>query len=734
MLLLLVTSVLKQSVLRGAGAFASRTTIIRQPHIGRKSFSWLLSDQVNGENQREQEEQGGRNKRPETGWNHNVPSESSSFWNGPNQAAQSSSNRRQQERQQSSSSSSSTELRTGWLHNTQSPSSSKQREATEGKKNSSTTNMARRRLELAQLQQERNHRILAPPTFHACGEDLVVAVTEHLISVPVVYPRHSSDSTTTTSTTATRIDVYFSIVEKVDSDATRLFLQNELGSSSLLTPRQRADRYLEFASLDNADDMVLYLQGGPGFGAPTPAVGLALGKGSGSWAEAALFGGSYQRIVLMDQRGTGKSTPITKQTLERQFPDLFLLDQSNDMENNSRSLEEFAESSPEAYSKVETAVTAATQYLAQFRADNIVQDAEYIRKALMKPARLEEDDENVDASDLAPRPWGCSLGQSFGGFCSMTYLSTVPNPPRIMLLTGGIAPQLSNVYEVYGVLWDRVKERSLRYYEMYPGDIALVNTIVQRLLEQPAALPSGGRLTARRFLSLGMALGGSPSAFASFHEILSSAFVGGSLAALANAESSFDSELEFTRAFLKQIDTQQSFDDHPIYFWMHESIYADGAEHSPTQWAAHRAYENKLREAPEFDYRQTSQSRDEPTLFFGEHVFPWMPEDFAELSGVGLRAVANALAAKTDWTPLYDAEHMKLVLEDGKTRCAAAVYVEDMYVDYDACKKVTARDGPLGKCKLYVTNEYQHSGLRDNGGAIFSKLHGMATGGTRTPS
>jgi hypothetical protein len=40
----------------------------------------------------------------------------------------------------------------------------------------------------------------------------------------------------------------------------------------------------------------------------------------------------------------------------------------------------------------------------------------------------------------------------------------------------------------------------------------------------------------------------------------------------------------------------------------------------------------------------------------------------------------------------------------------------------------------LEKCKAYVTNEYQHSGLRDSGASIFTKLHGMATGSVRTPS
>ena len=71
---------------------------------------------------------------------------------------------------------------------------------------------------------------------------------------------------------------------------------------------------------------------------------------------------------------------------------------------------------------------------------------------------------------------------------------------------------------------------------------------------------------------------------------------------------------------------------------------------------------------------------------------------------------------------------------NGHSRAAAAVYYDDLYVDFDASMKVAARGGPLENCKVYITNEYQHSGLRDDGATIFSKLHGMATGSVRTPS
>jgi pimeloyl-ACP methyl ester carboxylesterase len=647
----------------------SRTT---NKHWQLASSSSSSSSNINGDTDSNNKDDDKKEKENKTGWNHNQPEKSVGFGGS------------------SSSSSSTNELKTGWLHNS-TPKGGK----TESK-GAGDSSQARQRLELAMKQTDRNHRILSPPAFHECGPGRAIVVTEHFISLPLTRPNRSP-----------RIDVAFTIVEKVDSEEARQWFAGLTDKS----PQQRATDYIERAALKNADDVALYLQGGPGFGAPTPIVGLGLSEGS-SWAAKALD--KFSRIVLMDQRGTGKSTPATKQTLERRFPDLFLLDAEQDAAN--KSMEDFATSHPEQTELVKAAVVETTDYLSNLRADNIVKDAEEIRDALLLPSK-----------DDAPRPFGCALGQSFGGFCMLTYLSQVEHPPKVCLLTGGIPPMLTPTYDAYSSLLQKVRERSLRFYEQYPGDISVVKTIVQRLLEEPAVLPSGGRLTARRFLQLGLALGGSPSTFASMHALFSSAFV---------HTTENDESLEFSRAFLKLVDSEQAFDDHPLFFWMHETIYADGPSKSPTNWACHRAYQDLVSTPSEFDYKLSSamNSDKRPTLFFGEMVFPWMPEDYAELRGVGLSAVANALATKTDWAALYDGDHMRKVLSDGTSKAAAAVYHGDMYVDFDACMKVTARGGPLEKCKVWITNDYQHSGLRDDGAMIFEKLYNMATGSIRTPS
>ena len=210
----------------------------------------------------------------------------------------------------------------------------------------------------------------------ACGDDRQIVVTEHCLSVPVVHDGSKEPA---------RIDVYFSIVEEVNKDDDDEAWFRTLQSQS---PQQRATSYVQKAALSNAKDLMLYLQGGPGFGAPTPVVGLGFSKES-SWGAAALS--KFQRIVLMDQRGTGRSTPITKQSLQERFPDLFVLDDAAAGEGGAIStlpadLEGLKSSKPAEVEKFEAALNEATDYLAQFRADNIVRDAELIKDVLMLPS------------------------------------------------------------------------------------------------------------------------------------------------------------------------------------------------------------------------------------------------------------------------------------------------------------------------------------------------------------
>jgi pimeloyl-ACP methyl ester carboxylesterase len=101
---------------------------------------------------------------------------------------------------------------------------------------------------------------------------------------------------------------------------------------------------------------LLFLQGGPGFAAQRPV-------GREGWLDRAL---RDYRVLLLDQRGTGRSTPVSATSLALRGD-----------------------------------AAAQAEYLTRFRADSIVLDAELIRRSL-----------------IGDEPWTV-LGQSFGGFCTV---------------------------------------------------------------------------------------------------------------------------------------------------------------------------------------------------------------------------------------------------------------------------------------------------------------------------
>jgi len=104
---------------------------------------------------------------------------------------------------------------------------------------------------------------------------------------------------------------------------------------------------------------------------------------------------------------------------------------------------------------------------------------------------------------------------------------------------------------------------------------------------------------------------------------------------------------------------------------------------------------------------------DDPTLLTGEHVFPWMFEEFAGLAP--FREAAELLAHR-QWGPLYD----PAVLAVNEVPCAAALYVDDMYVPR-AFSEQTARR--IRGLRPWITNEFEHDGLHS--GKVFGRLIDM---------
>ena len=272
------------------------------------------------------------------------------------------------------------------------------------------------------------------------------------------------------------------------------------------------------------------------------------------------------------------------------------------------------------------------------------------------------------------------LGQSFGGFCSMTYLSIAPDGLAEALITGGLSPIGRPVDDIYGATYQRALQKNRGYFERYPEDRQRARTIFDRLETEDVRLMNGDRLTARRFRQLGGWLGDS-AGWELLHHLLELPF--GSSAFLVDAERG---------AF--------GFARNPIYATLHESSYADGV---PTKWSAHRLLPDELVEQG---------------FFTAEHVFPWMFEDYGALAP---HRQAADLLAEHEWPRLYDGD----VLSRNDVPVAATIYVNDLYVERRFAEETAEQIRGL---RPWVTNEYEHNGLRADGERVLGRLIDLVKG------
>lgn len=375
---------------------------------------------------------------------------------------------------------------------------------------------------------------------------------------------------------------------------------------------------------------LVYLQGGPGFGANRFV-------GRPAWLGRAL---KEFRVLLLDQRGTGHSTPANRQTL------------------------------PLRGGPAEQA-----DYLTHFRGDSIVRDCETIRPRLTGGA-----------------PWTV-LGQSFGGFCAVNYLSSAPEGLSAAVITGGLPSLHAHADDVYRAAYPRIERKVAAHYARYPQDVERARRIADHLLHHEVTLPNGYRLTVEAFQSLGILLGGGEGSHR-LHFLLEEAFV-----RTPNGPALAD-------AFQEEVQGLLSYAGHPLYALVHEAIYGQDAR--PTNWSAERV----RTEFPQYDAAKTLAG-DGPLLFTGESIHPWMFETDPALRP--LRETAELLAARTDWTPLYDSAR----LAANEVPVAAAVYHDDMYVD-TAHSLETARS--IRGLRTWVTDEFEHDGVRAGGPRVLDRL------------
>ena len=361
---------------------------------------------------------------------------------------------------------------------------------------------------------------------------------------------------------------------------------------------------------------LVFLQGGPGHEAPRPFHGPA----SPGWLDEAL---AHYRLVLLDQRGTGRSTPVG----------------DDDLGQGS---------------------SVVAEYLTHLRADAIVRDCEAMR------------------AHLGAEQWSV-LGQSFGGFTTLAYLSTDSSSLTDVFITGGLSAVGRHPDDVYALCYDKMRTASERYYRRFPEHRDAMRRLVDLADAGDIVLPDGEVVSRSRLRSMGSALGTNDG----WQTVWS----------LLERDPS-------SNAFRYDLMHAMPYDGrNPLYFAFHESSYADG---HATRWSAERT--------------EPADFREDPTLFTGEHV----RRDWAETVPAfqPWREVALELA-EFEWPSIYDAGAIAASEATG----AAAVYVDDVYVPMEFSLE-TAR--LLPGVKLWVTSEHEHNGLRS--GPVLSRLIDLAQG------
>lgn len=361
---------------------------------------------------------------------------------------------------------------------------------------------------------------------------------------------------------------------------------------------------------------LVFLQGGPGHEAPRPFHSST----SPAWLDEAL---AHYRLVLLDQRGTGRSTPVGDGDLER-------------------------------------GSAAVAEHLTHLRADAIVRDCEAVRE------------------HLGATTWSV-LGQSFGGFTTLAYLSTDASSLEDVFITGGLSAVGRHPDDVYALCYDKMRDASERYYRRFPEHRDVMRRLVELADAGGIVLPDGEVVSRSRLRSVGSALG-TDDGWQTLWSILE--------------------RDPSSNAFRYDLMHAMPYDGrNPLYFAFHESSYADG---HATRWSAERT--------------EPSDFRDDPTLFTGEHIRREWAETVPAFRP--WREVALELA-EFEWPSIYDAA----AIAGSEATGAAAVYVNDVYVPYEFSLE-TAKLIP--GVQLWQTSEHEHNGLRS--GPVLSRLIDLAHG------
>jgi pimeloyl-ACP methyl ester carboxylesterase len=370
---------------------------------------------------------------------------------------------------------------------------------------------------------------------------------------------------------------------------------------------------------------LVFLQGGPGGASPRP-------DGGPGWIRWAV---DRYRVLLLDQRGTGRSDPLDPRVIQ-------------------------AFGSPQ-----EQADT-----LALYRADSIVRDCEALRRLLLGDGR-----------------WS-TLGQSFGGFCTFTYLSFAPQALRECYVTGGIPALGRPVDDNYRSTYRQILVRTADLDAEFPRVRTVLRSVAEHIQSVEERLPDGEVLTVERLQEIGHVLGQENGPLR-LHYLAECAWAGDRLSQ------------EFLHGVHALIGLYATA---PLYALIHECCGLSTGE--PTRWSAERV----RAEVPQLD------APDGPLGLTGEAIYRHTIARQPALAP--FMATAELLAERVWARPLFDLD----ALSRNEVPVAAQVYTQDMYVPHDLSVEAAA---VVPGVRVVEDPERHHDGLRKHGRDILTGLRAV---------
>lgn len=370
---------------------------------------------------------------------------------------------------------------------------------------------------------------------------------------------------------------------------------------------------------------LVFLQGGPGGPSPRPDSGPAWIR----WAT------KRYRVLLLDQRGTGRSNPLDPQVIQ-------------------------AFGAPQQQADT----------LALYRADSIVQDCEVLRRLL-----------------LAEAPWS-TLGQSFGGFCTFTYLSFAPEALTEGYVVGGVPALGRHVDDNYRSTYRRILARTADLDAEFPHVRWVLRDVADHIERMEERLPDGEVLTVPRLQEIGHVLGQENGPLR-LNYLAESAWAGSRL----------------SQEFLHGVHGLISlYAMAPLYALVHECCGLNAGE--STRWSAQRV----RAEFPEID------APDGPLGLTGEAIYR---HTVARQPALAPFVETMELLAERVWErPLFDLD----ALSRNDVPVAAQVYTQDMYVPWDLSVEAAAL---VSGVRVVEDREHHHDGLRKHGPEVLSGLRAV---------